>query len=131
MKFTTIYRIGKPQYFFIKLDSSNEFAFIQPYFIATSIDKPRFDNILEMECLFSNSVWYGRQKHGYGYSCSADVFESLVKAINKLHKGKLTDKAHQELGAINSHDDTLHLSEALLSELDALNSAALEDKYSH
>lgn len=131
MEFTTIYRNGRPQYFFIKLEAANEFAFIQPYFILTSYENKRFENILEMECLFSGSTWYGRQKHGYGYSCSADVFESLVRAIKKLHKDKLSESTLQELYAINSHDDTLHLSEATLSELSALNSKALEDKYFH
>ena len=37
MKFTTIYKNGRPEHFFIKLDKPNEFNFIQPYFLATSI----------------------------------------------------------------------------------------------
>ena len=37
MEFTTIYRNGKPQYFFIKIDEPAEFNFLQPYFLVTSL----------------------------------------------------------------------------------------------
>ena len=131
MEFTTIYRNGKPQYFFIKIDHDKEFNFLQPYFILTSLEKPRFGRILEMECLFSGSVWQGRQSHGYGYSCSADVYGTLLDAIRKLHGKKLSEESKQELTAINTHDNALHLSETLLSELSKLNTIALERKYSH
>lgn len=130
MEFTTIYRNGKPQYFFIKIDHAEEFNFIQPYFLVTSMDKPRFGRILEMECLFSGSVWQGRQSHGYGYSCSADVYGTLIDAIHKLYRKELSDESKQELTAINTHDDTLKLSENLLAELAKLNMIALERKYS-
>lgn len=129
MEFTTIYRNGKPQYFFIKIDRPEEFNFLQPYFILTCMDHTRFDRILEMECLFSGSVWQGRQRHGYGYSCSADVYGSLLTAIRKLHKGNLSPETIKELDAINTHDSDLHLSDAVLAELSKLNQAALESKY--
>lgn len=129
MQFTTIYRNGKPQYFFIKIDNPREFNFLQPYFLVTSFDRPRFGRILEMDCLFSSSVWQGRQSHGYGYSCSADVYGSLIDAIRKVHKGQLSDTAKQELNSINTHDSELRLSDELLSELSALNSAALERRF--
>lgn len=130
MEFTTIYRNGKPQYFFIKIDEPAEFNFLQPYFLATSMDKPRFGRILEMECLFSGSVWQGRQSHGYGYSCSADVYGTLIDAIYKLYKKELSENAKQELNSINTHDSTLILSIATLKELATLNTVALERKYS-
>ena len=130
MEFTTIYRNGKPQYFFIKIDEPAEFNFIQPYFLITSMDKPRFGRILEMECLFSGSVWEGRQSHGYGYSCSADVYDTLIDAIRKLHEKGLSEESKQELNAINTHESTLKLSENLLRELARLNAIALERKYS-
>ena len=130
MEFTTIYRNGKPQYFFIKIDEPAEFNFLQPYFLATSMDKPRFGRILEMECLFSGSVWQGRQSHGYGYSCSADVYGTLIDAIYKLYKKELSENAKQELNNINTHDSTLILSIATLKELATLNTVALERKYS-
>ena len=130
MEFTTIYRNGKPQYFFIKIDEPAEFNFLQPYFLVTSIDKPRFGRILEMTCLFSGSVWQGRQSHGYGYSCSADVYGTLIDAIYKLYSKELSDESKQELTAINTHENTLKLSENLLKELAKLNMNALERKYS-
>lgn len=130
MEFTTIYRNGKPQYFFIKIDEPAEFNFLQPYFLVTSLDKPRFGKILEMECLFSGSVWQGRQSHGYGYSCSADVYGTLIDAIHKLYSKELSENAKQELNSINTHDNTLVLSIATLKELATLNTVALERKYS-
>ena len=129
MEFTTIYRNGKPQYFFIKIDEQTEFNFLQPYFLVTSMDKPRFGRILEMNCLFSGSVWQGRQSHGYGYSCSADVYGTLIDAIYKLYKKELSEESKQELNAINTHDDILKLSGNLLAELAKLNKIALERKY--
>lgn len=129
MEFTNIYRNGKPQYFFIKLDAENEFEFLRPYFLLTSYDRPRLGRILEMECLFSGSVWHGRQSHGYGYSCSADVYETLIIAIEKLHGKTLSSTAMEELNAINTHNNTLTLSANLLSELATLNTAALAKKY--
>lgn len=129
MEFTNIYRNGKPQYFFIKLDAENEYNFLQPYFLLTSYDRPRLGRILEMECLFSGSVWQGRQSHGYGYSCSADVYGTLIGAIKKLHGKALSTAAKEELNAINTHDSTLTLSAELLTELATLNTAALAKKY--
>lgn len=129
MEFTNIYRNGKPQYFFIKIDKETEYNFLQPYFLLTSYDRPRLGLILEMECLFSGSVWQGRQSHGYGYSCSADVYDTLIDAIKKLHKKTLSQSAIDELNAINTHDNTICFSANLLSELATLNTAALAKKY--
>ena len=131
MEFTTIYRNGKPQYFFIKIDEPAEFNFLQPYFILTSLEKPRFGRILEMECLFSGSVWQGRQTHGYGYSCSADVYGTLIDAIKKLHGKTISPDAISEIDKINTHESTLILSIATLKELATLNTIALERKYAH
>lgn len=121
MKFTTIYRNGKPQYFFIKLDNEKEFNFIQPYFFVTSMDRPKYGRILEMNCLFSGSVWQGRQTHGYGYSCSVDVYGTLIEIIRKLYGETLSEQALQEINAINTHDEDLKLSLDTLSELATLN----------
>lgn len=121
MKFTTIYRNGKPQYFFIKLDNEKEFNFIQPYFLVTSMNRPKYGRILEMNCLFSGSVWQGRQTHGYGYSCSADVYGTLIEIIRKLYEKTLSKQALQEINAINTHDEHLKLSLETLSELATLN----------
>ena len=82
-----------------------------------------------MECLFSGSVWQGRQSHGYGYSCSADVYDTLIDAIRKLYSKELSEESKQELTAINTHESTLKLSENLLRELAKLNMTALERKY--
>lgn len=129
MEFTNIYRNGKPQYFFIKLDAENEFNFLRPYFLLTSYDRPRLGRILEMECLFSGSVWQGRQTHGYGYSCSDDVYGTLIDAIKKLHGKKLSDDARAELDAINTHDSRIYITESTLAELATLNGEALAKKY--
>lgn len=129
MQFTTIYHNGKPQRFFIKVDTSKEYAFIQPYFIVTTIDRTRIGSILEMNCLFSSSVWQGRQTHGYGYSCSADVYGTLIDIINKVHKDRLTEADKDELKKINTHDEHLVLSSELLENLSKYNSVALEEKY--
>lgn len=129
MKFTTIYKNGKPQNFFIKIDNEKEFAFLHPYFIVTDCDHTRKGNILTMECLFSGSVWYGRQRHGYGYSCSADVYGELINIILKLHKKDLSQNTIDELKKINVHEDNLQLKESILDELSKLNQIALEKKY--
>lgn len=129
LQFNTIYKNGKPNYFFIKADSPKEFTFIQPYFLITSIDKQRHGRILELNALFSGCVWYGRQIHGYGYSASADVYGELIAIIKKLHGKRLSEKALQELNAINTHDDELTLSAELLEELRTLNGEAITEKY--
>lgn len=82
-----------------------------------------------MECLYSGSVWYGRQRHGYGYSPSHDVYGQLIACIEKLHGKALSDTARAELHAINTDDNRLHISAKTLEELDALNAAAFERKY--
>lgn len=131
LQFNTIYKNGKPQYFFIKSDKPEEFNFIQPYFLATSIDHPRHGRILELNTLFSGAgaVWCGRQQHGYGYSASADVYGELIEIIKKEHGKNLSEEAKKELNAINTHDDNLTLSDELLNELKAHNINALELKY--
>lgn len=129
IEFTTIYHNGKPQRFFIKIDKPSEFNFLQPYFLVTSYDKPRYKRILEMDCLFSGSVWQGRQSHGYGYSCSADVYGTLLRAISELYEGKLSEAAQDELNDINQHDNIISPSDSLLAELATLNAAALACKY--
>lgn len=129
MQFTTIYKNGKPDYFFIKLDKPQEWAFLQPYFLVTSIDHQRHGRIKEMSCLFSGSVYQGKQYHGYGYSASADVYGELLSIINKLYGSKLTDKTKKELSKINTHDDKLTLSKKALDELSSLNNAYINIKY--
>lgn len=128
MKFTTIYKNGKPEHFFIKLDKPNEFSFLQPYFLATSIDHKRHGRIKELECLFSGSVFIGKQYHGYGYSCSADVYGELITIINKLHGKKLSERTKKELAKINTHDDEQKISKATLDELRELNNEIILHK---
>lgn len=123
--YQSIYKNGKPDYFFLKVDNLQDFqAFIRPYFIVTTIDKPRKYAIKNMECLFSCSVWSGKQSHGYGYSSSADVFNSLIEIIKTLHKKRLTPHDLQELNAINTHDDTITLSQELIDNLIKYNTEA-------
>ena len=121
MKYQSIYKNGKA-------DTPKEFDFIQPYFLITSTDHPRKGNIKSMECLFSGSVWYGKQSHGYGYSSSADVYGTLISIIKDLYKDKLSNKAIKELNKINTHEGNIKLSKRLLEELKELNIQALEEK---
>jgi hypothetical protein len=129
MKFTTIYKNGKPDYFFIKLDSPREFALIQPYFLATTHDAPRHGRIKMLECLFSGDTFYGKQSHGYGYSASADVYGEIITIIKKLYKKTLSADAVADLDKINTHDDVLRVSDDTLAELATLNNECFNKKY--
>jgi hypothetical protein len=128
MEFTTIYRNGKPERFFIKLDDPKEFAFLRPYYLATTSDKTRFGSILEMECLFSQSVWQGRQRHGCGYSCSADVYGSLIRAAEETILDKLEPATVAFLNGINTHDDKIEFPADVLDDLDKASTEALLNK---
>lgn len=129
MEYTSIYKNGNPAYFFIKIDAPEEWAFIQPYFLCTDCTRTRCGSIFEMECLYSGSVWYGRQRHGYGYSPSHDVYGQLIACIEKLHGKDLSDTARDELHSINTDDKMLHISAETLEELTTLNAEAFERKY--
>ena len=124
MEFNTIYKSGRPQYFFIRLDKPEEWELLRPYYLLTTSDHPRAGRILEMSCLFSGCIWSGRASHGYGYACSADVYGTLINLIRKLHGKRLSAAAVRELDAVNTHEDRLTLSDATLQELAALNAAA-------
>lgn len=125
MKFNTIYKNGKPDYFFIKLDDEKEFNFLQPYFLATSIDHTRYGRIKEMYPIFSGSVFAGKQVHGCGYSASADVYGELIAIIKKLYGKQLSENALTELNKINTHEDDIKLSTEILQELSELNNAEI------
>lgn len=129
MQYTSIYKNGKPDYFFIAIDDISEWAFIQPYFFVTDIDHTRKGSIREMNCLISHKVWYGKQAHGYGYSASADVYGTLLSIINGLYADRLSDNAKAELKEINTHEDEQHISAETLSELAKLNNETFEAKY--
>lgn len=129
MIYQSIYKNGKPDYFFLRAETPKEWAFIQPYFLMSSIDKPRVGRIRCMECLFSGDTWYGKQTHGYGYSASHDVYGQLLDCIAKLYKGHLSGETAAALNSLNIDDDTVHLPENVLDELDRLNSAELAKKY--
>lgn len=124
MEFNAVYKNGRPQYFFARLDKPEKWEILRPYYLLTTSDHPRAGRILEMDCLFSGHVWRGRASHGYGYAYSADVYGTLLDLIRKLHGKHLSVAAVQELDAINTHEDRLTLSDATLQELAALNAAA-------
>lgn len=126
MKFTTIYKSGKPEYFFIKADAPSEFAFLQPYFLTTTIDHPRKGRILKMDCLYSGAVWYGRQIHGYGYSASADVYGELIRIIKDLHKNRLTPEDNIFLDSINTHDESIEFPADFLDRLRGYNNDVIK-----
>ena len=132
MEFNSIYKNGKPDYFFITIDSKKgERAFIQPYFIVTDIDHPRRGSIREMNVLVNTNgiiVYYGKATHGYGYSHSADVYGELIDIIRDTYGEELTDAEKEELRKINTHDDELTLSSELLEHLAELNKVALDKK---
>lgn len=129
IEYSSIYKNGKIERFFIKTEKGKEFNFIQPYFLLTSLDKKRNGNILELDCLFTGSVWQGRQTHGWGYSSSHDVFSQLLENIKNLYKNKLTEKTLNELTKINTHDDKINLTEETLDELNKLNNEYLTQKW--
>ena len=134
MEYTSIYKNGKIERFFIKATNKEYKAILQNYFTLTNIDKTRLGRIGEMSCLFStdengNGVWTGKQFHGYGYSGSADVYGELINTINKLFKSQLTQETQNELNKINTHDDKLTLSEKALDELEKLATAKLMEKW--
>ena len=132
MEFNSIYKNGKPDYFFITIDSKKgERAFIQPYFIVTSIDYPRHGRIKEMNVLENMNdvvIYYGKATHGYGYSHSADVYGELIDIIRDSYGEELTDVEKYELSKINTHDDELKLSPELLEHLAELNKVAIDKK---
>lgn len=135
MEFNSIYKNGKPDYFFITIDSKKgERAFIQPYFIVTDIDHPRRGHIREMNVLVNTNgviVYYGKATHGYGYSHSADVYGELIDIIRDTYGEELTDAEKEELRKINTHDDKLTLSPELLEHLAELNLVALDKKFAN
>ncbi len=135
MEFNSIYKNGKPDYFFITIDrEKGERAFIQPYFIVTDIDHPRRGRIREMNVLVNIGnfiVYYGKATHGYGYSHSADVYGELVDIIRDTYGKELTDAEEEELRKINTHDDKLTLSPELLEHLAELNKVALDKKFAN
>lgn len=135
MKFNSIYKNGKPDYFFITIDSKKgERAFIQPYFIVTDIDHQRRGRIREMNVLVNMNniiVYYGKATHGYGYSHSADVYGELIDIIRDSYGTELTDAENKELSKINTHDDELTVSPELLEHLAELNKVALDNKFAN
>ena len=135
MKFNSIYKNGKPEYFFITVDcKQGERAFVQPYFIVTSLDHPRHGRIREMNVLENMNevtIFYGKATHGYGYSHSADVYGELIDIIKDSYRKELTEAEIDELDKINTHDDELKVSAELLKHLAELNSVALEKKFAH
>lgn len=131
MEFNNIYKNGKPDYFFITIESK-ERPFVQPYFIVTDIEHKRRGRITYMEVLqsFGNfTTYYGKGRHGYGYSFSHDIYGELIDIIRTLYKNDLADEEKEELSKINTHDDKLVLSEGLLAHLKELNAKALEEKW--
>lgn len=133
MKFTSIYKNGKPDYFFIAVDNEkHEFQFIRPYYIVTDIDHPKHGNIKEMNNLISigsTIIAYGKGSHGFGYSFSADIYGELIDIITTLYKDDLTEAEKEELRKINTHEDELTISEGLLEHLTELNHKAFDEKW--
>lgn len=130
MEFNSIFKAGKPDYFFITIES-NERAFVQPYFIVTYIDHKKRGNITYMEVLqsFGNfTTYYGKGSHGFGYSFSADIYGELIDIIMTLYKDDLTEAEKEELRKINTHEDELTISEGLLEHLTELNHKAFDEK---
>lgn len=133
MKFTSIYKNGKPDYFFIALDATkHEFNFVQPYYLVTDMNHPRHGRIREMNALINlgtTQIQYGKGTHGYGYSFSADIYGELIEIIRTLYKDELTESELEELRKINTHEDDLELSEGLLAHLGELNVKTLNEKF--
>lgn len=137
MKYTSIYKNGKIQNFYIKANKKEYDAFLQNYFILTSFEKPRLGNIKNIQVLFSNdykneqseAVYIGTQYHGFGYSASHDVFYQLIETIKKLYKNDLTADDLEKLNKINTHEDEIKIDDELLTKLGNLSNAKLFEKY--
>lgn len=129
MEFTGRYE-NRKHHFYLKIETQEEFAFIQPYFLVTDSDHTRKGRINRMDCLFSGLVWEGTHRHGYGYSCSADVYGTLIEIIEKKYKSELSDAALDELRRINTHNWRISFSKELLAELETLNTKALHERFS-
>lgn len=137
MRYTATYKNGKVQNFYIKANRKEYEAFLQNYFILTSLERPRLGHIKELYVLFSNNyknldseaVYIGKQYHGYGYSASADIYGELLQTIKKLYNGKLNEKELEELDKINTHDEELTISDALLEKLGILSNYKLHEKW--
>lgn len=132
MKFASIYKNGKPDYFFIALGDEKEFQFVRPYYITTSLERPRHGRIKEVNNLLNaNNIYvvYGKGVHWYGYSFSADIYGELINIILKLYKNDLTKNELEELRDINTHKNTIVLSDGLLSHLSELNQKAFDLKF--
>lgn len=135
MEFNSIYKNGKPDYFFITIDrEKGERAFIQPYFLVTDFEHQRRGRIREMNVLTNMNnvtVYYGKATHGYGYSHSADVYGELIDIIEDSYGKELTDAEKDELRKVNTHNEELALSPELLEHLAELNKVALDKKYAN
>lgn len=129
MKYNVIYKNGKPERFFLMIEKPEEFNIIRPYFLATDIDHPRKGRINSMECLFSGKVWHGKQRHGYGYSSSADVYGTLFDIIFKKYGDKLSNDAIKEIRLVNTHNDRIMLSDKMLKELPVFNNEWFSEKH--
>lgn len=128
MTYNAMYKNGKIERFAIMIDCPEEFEILRPYYILTSYDKPRIGNILEMNVLFGGSVWEGCQKHGYGYASSADVYETLISCIIKIHKNNLDDGIINELNSINTHNSHISFNPNTLAILKKLNDIRMYNK---
>ena len=80
-------------------------------------------------CFFSLLPTLDFRRKNYGYSCSADVYGTLIEIIEKLHGKELSEEAKQELRNINTHDVRLNLSDKLLAELEILNAETFQKKF--
>ena len=76
MEIARITKNGRADYFVIRTEKPEEWELLRPYYLQTSYDKPRAGRILEMACLFSDSVWCVRLSRSY--AGTADVFRALV-----------------------------------------------------
>lgn len=121
MELARITKNGRADYFVIRTEKPEEWELLRPYYLQTSYDKPRAGRILEMTCLFSDSVWCVRLSRSY--AGTADVFRALVDLALKLHGGQLSAAAVKELNGANTCTHRLTLSDATLQELAALNAA--------
>lgn len=121
MELARITKNGRADYFIIRTEKPEEWELLRPYYLQTSYDKPRARRILEMTCLFSDSVWGVRLTRCY--AGAADVFRALVDLALKLHGRQLSAAAVEELNGSSTCSHRLTLSDATLQELAALNAA--------
>ena len=118
MQYNAIYKNGKPERFFLRLDDEKERAIVALYFLESAKKGPRVGRINQMAWVFTD-VLSGKQRHGAGYSSAADVFGTFRMLILGRAGSALSESVRDEVFSMNTHDDVVRLSKRALDEIES------------